>query len=277
MLATIARPRALRLLAAIGATLIGLAVGSDGWAGSDGRKHETWNWSGTLAAGRTLEINGVNGDIDAGPSTGNRVEVVADKSGKRSDPATVKIEVVEDSDGITICAVYPGQGSACTGSRKGSSWRNHSDVSVQFTVKVPAGVTFAANTVNGGVTARSLEGPVRAHTVNGSCEIETVGGGEAATVNGNVRATLGRLSQSDRLDFSSVNGNITLNLPASFDADLEGSTVNGSIETDFPVTVSGKWGPRNMHGTVGRGGAKLSASTVNGSIRLRKNAGRSAD
>ena len=26
------------------------------------------------------------------------------------------------------------------------------------------------------------------------------------------------------------------------------------METDFPVTVSGKWGPRNMHGTVGRGG-----------------------
>jgi hypothetical protein len=37
------------------------------------------------------------------------------------------------------------------------------------------------------------------------------------------------------------------------------------------MTVSGKWGPRSVHGTIGRGGAKLNASTVNGSIRLKKN------
>lgn len=275
--ANLARPRSLRLLAAIGATLIGLAVGSDTWAGgNDGRRHEAWNWSGAIGAGRTLAIHGVNGDIEAVASSGDRIEVVADKSGKRSDPATVKIEVVEDSDGVTICAVYPGQGSPCTGKGKGS--RNNSDVQVNFTVRVPAGVTFAANTVNGDVEARSLGGPVRAHTVNGSCDIETSQSGEAATVNGNVRARLGRLDDRDELDFSSVNGNVTLLLPASFDADLEGRTVNGSIETDFPVTVSGKWGPRNMHGIVGRGGAKLSASTVNGSISLRKGAGsRSSD
>lgn len=268
MLQATFRLRTFRLLAAIGATLIGLAVGTDSWAGEQGRRHETWTWNGTLAAGRTLEINGVNGDITAEPASGDRIEVVADKSGKRSDPATVRIEVVQDSDGITICAVYPGQGSACTG--RGGGWRNHGDVQVDFTVKVPAGVTLAANTVNGGVTARALGGPVKAHTVNGSCEIETARGGEAATVNGNVHATLGQVRANDRLDFSSVNGSITLNLPASFDADLAGSTVNGSIETDFPVTVSGKWGPRNMHGTVGRGGAKLNASTVNGSIKMRK-------
>lgn len=274
MLQRMFRPRTLRLIAAVGATLIGLVYGSDGWAGrNDGRRHESWSWNGTIAAGRTVAINGVNGDIDALPSTGNRIEVVADKHGKRNDPADVRIEVVEDSDGVTICAVYPGQGSPCTGKGrdKGWNWRRNTDVVVDFTVRVPAGVTFAANTVNGDVTAHALAGPVRAHTVNGGCEIETSESGEAATVNGNVRATLGRVAARDRLDFSSVNGSIVVNLPAHFDADLNGSTVNGSIETDFPVTISGKWGPRNMRGTLGRGGAKLNASTVNGSIKLRRN------
>ena len=139
---------------------------------------------------------------------------------------------------------------------------------VDFKVRVPAGVTFDANTVNGAVTARSLSGPVRAHTVNGTCDIETAQSGEASTVNGNVTARIGRVAAADRLDFSTVNGSITLRLPDRFDADLAGSTVNGSISTDFPVTVQGKWGPRSMHGTIGRGGAKLKASTVNGSIRL---------
>lgn len=266
------RHRPLRLLAAIGATLVGLGLGSDGWAAGDsGRRHETWTWSGTLQPGRTLEINGVNGGIAAEPSSGNRVEVVADKSGRRDDPSTVRIEVVQDSDGITICAVYPGQDNPCTGREKRGPWRKNNDVSVEFKVRVPAGVTFAANTVNGGITTHSLGGPIRAHTVNGACDIETSQGGEASTVNGSVRATLGKVGASEELDFSCVNGSITLNLPAQFDAELEGSTVNGSIETDFPVTVSGRLGPRSMRATIGRGGAKLSASTVNGSIKVHRN------
>lgn len=271
MLGSLLRSRPLRLFAAIGATLIGLVYGTDSWAGFSG--HEAWSWNGTLAAGKTLEINGVNGSIDAVPSTGNRVEVTADKHGRRDDPTSVRIEVVQDSDGITICAVYPNQGSPCTGKGSGSLWHKDNDVQVDFTVKVPAGVTFSPRTVNGGVSVRSLSGPVNAHTVNGACEIETSSSGEASTVNGSVHATLGQIGSGDRLDFSTVNGSITLSLPAQFSADLEGSTVNGSIETDFPVTISGKWGPRSLHGTIGRGGAKLHASTVNGSIRLLRSGG----
>jgi hypothetical protein len=267
MLRSIVSPRTLRLLAAIGATLIGIAVGSDGWAGESSRHHESWSWNGTLAPGRKLEINGINGEIVAEPSTGDKVEVTADKSSKKDDTAEVKIEVVQDSDGITICAVYPGQGSECTG-KSHTGWHKNNDVQVDFHVKVPAGVEFEANTVNGDVTTRALSGQVSAHTVNGTCEIETAASGEASTVNGNVQATLGKVPAGEKLDFSTVNGSITLRLPTTFDAELSGSTVNGSISSDFPVTLQGKWGPRSMHATLGKGGAKLNASTVNGSIKL---------
>jgi len=47
--------------------------------------------------------------------------------------------------------------------------------------------------------------------------------------------------------------------------------VNGSIETDFPLTVTGRLGPRRVTGTIGNGGRRLALETVNGSIRLRKN------
>lgn len=250
------------------ATIFLLGVGSEAWAGG-AEKHEAWNWSGAIATGRTLEVNGVNGTITAERSAGNSIEIVADKHGRRSDPATVRIKVVQDSDGITVCAVYPSSGSPCeSGLHFGSLHRN--DVQVDFRIKVPANVTFAANTVNGEIRARSLAGPVRAHTVNGSCDIETSQGAEAETVNGSVRAVLGRVGSSEHLKFNTVNGNITLLLPEGLGAEVQGATVNGSIQADFPVNVSGKWGGRSMRATIGRGGARLDANTVNGSIQLKR-------
>jgi DUF4097 and DUF4098 domain-containing protein YvlB len=51
---------------------------------------------------------------------------------------------------------------------------------------------------------------------------------------------------------------------------VRATTVNGEIETDFPLTITGKFGPRRLNGTIGSGGRRLDLSTVNGSIKLRK-------
>ena len=255
------------LLAAVGATVIGLATGTNAWSAVE--RHQAWNWQGAAPASGTLAIHGINGSIVAEPSTGGQVEVVADKHGKKHDPAEVEIKVVQDSDGITICAVYPKGSSPCS-ERKWTTGHHDCDVQVDFRVKVPAGVTFDANTVNGGITARALSGRVRAHTVNGECEIETSASGEATTVNGGVHATLGRVSADERLEFETVNGNITVSLPEGVGANVEGGTVNGAIRTDFPATIEGKWGPKSLRGTVGKGGARLKLNTVNGSIALKR-------
>jgi DUF4097 and DUF4098 domain-containing protein YvlB len=68
-----------------------------------------------------------------------------------------------------------------------------------------------------------------------------------------------------------VNGGITIDLPANVSTDVRASTVNGGIVTDFPLTVIGRLGPRRLNGTIGSGGRRLELSTVNGTIRLRKN------
>ena len=62
---------------------------------------EEFRWSGRLAAGRTIEIKGINGDVRAEASAGNEVEVTAIKTGRRSDPKTVEIRVVEH-EGIPV-------------------------------------------------------------------------------------------------------------------------------------------------------------------------------
>jgi len=47
-------------------------------------------------------------------------------------------------------------------------------------------------------------------------------------------------------------------------------TLHGSISSDYPVQLSGRFGPRRAEGTIGRGGREIEMETVNGSIELRK-------
>src|SRR4051812_19743616 len=63
-----------------------------------------------LAAGKVLEIKGINGNVEATPSSSGEVEVVAVKSSRRGNAEDVRIEVVRHSEGVTICAVYPNSG-----------------------------------------------------------------------------------------------------------------------------------------------------------------------
>src|SRR5688500_15848605 len=68
---------------------------------------DTWTWNGNVASGRAIEIKGINGGIRATASSDGQVHVTARKTARRSNTDDVRIEVVEHSNGVTICAVYP--------------------------------------------------------------------------------------------------------------------------------------------------------------------------
>ncbi len=235
---------------------------------------DDFQWRKALASGKTIEIIGVNGAIDASGTGGREVEVVAVKRARRSDPESVHIEVVEHPDGVTICAVYPNARSneenECREGGKGRNNTRNNDVQVAWTVRVPAGVKFIGRTVNGGIVARGLTAEAEVHTVNGDLTVETTSFASATTVNGSIDARVGRTDWTGEAEFETVNGGITIDLPASASMEVDASTVNGSMNTDFPLTIRGKWGPRRMSGTIGQGGRTLSLNTVNGSMSLRR-------
>lgn len=235
---------------------------------------DSWSWRKALAAGKTLEIKGINGDVRAVAATGNDVEVVAKKSARRSDVESVTLKVVEHADGVTICALYPTPRgkpeNECMPGRNGRMNNTNNDVEVDFEVRVPSGVAFTGRTVNGSVRATGMSANVVGTTVNGSVRVATTGLAEASTVNGEVDVTMGRANWSNELDFSTVNGSITLTMPENVSADVEASTVNGSFASDWPMTVRGKFGPKRIRGQIGSGGRELTVTTVNGNIELRK-------
>lgn len=237
---------------------------------------QDFRWSGALASGKTLEVRGVNGGIHAAPASGGEALVTAVKRARKSDPKDVEIKVVEHAGGVTICAVYPsrrsGRPNTCEPGGEGRNETRDNDVEVEFEVRVPAGVTFAGATVNGDVRAADLRGDAEVATVNGDVDVSAAGTARGTTVNGSITARLGRGDWTGNLKFTTVNGGITVTLPGGTGTELEASTVNGSIDSDFPITVQGRMSPRSMRGRIGGGGRMLNLSTVNGSIRIRQGA-----
>lgn len=238
------------------------------------RSTDDFEWRGTIAAGKTIELVGVNGSIDASGNSGPQVLVNASKHGRKSDPQEVEIRVVEHSDGVTICAIYPssrrGEENECKPGGRGRTNTRNNDVEVEWTVRVPRGVLFVGRTVNGDVLARGLTAAAEAYTVNGDITVETTSWAQASTVNGSIGASVGSTLWDGDAEFNTVNGRITVDLPRDASFAVHASTVNGSMSTDFPLTVRGKWGPKRMSGTVGEGGRTLSLSTVNGDMTLRR-------
>ena len=251
-------------IACIGAAALLAAVPA---ARAQAQDANHWSWHGVVAQGKTVEIRGVNGSIRAEASTGTEVEVTADKHGRDDDPASVRIEAVPHEGGVTICAVYPGRNNEC---RPGGGHMSvhDNDVEVQFVARIPAGVAFEGDNVNGGVEAAGLTARTDLNTVNGSVTLETASGeASGETVNGGVRATVRGTGQG-RLSFETVNGSIDLSLASGLAADFSAETVNGSIESDFPITLTGRINPRHLEGCIGQGGRTLRLRTVNGGIRV---------
>lgn len=253
---------------------------------------EDFRWSGRIAQGDRIEIRGLLGDVIAEPSSGDQVEVVGRRMGR--DAGRVRIEAVETDDGVVICSIYPrsersgrdggerrsrrgdNADRVCSHSGSGEMELDSDEARIEFTVRVPAGVRFAARTVEGDIRANNLRSAVDAASVSGDVRVSTTGTARAATVSGNVEATFGQ-TDGDEMEFASVSGNVVVRLAGDVGAEVRANTLSGDIQSDFALRRAGEdeeHGGFNIRvgeqasGTIGRGGPELSLNTVSGNIRL---------
>jgi hypothetical protein len=236
-----------------------------------------FSWDGRITSGKWLYVRDLNGSIRVERATGERAEVTAVKRSRRGNPEDVRIETRRlggDDGDVIICAFWT-ENASCDEdgyrSHGDNNRRDHdNDTSVEFTVKLPAGVRLNVSTVNGGLTVAGATSEVRASTVNGRVSAASSGGPvNASTVNGDIEVRMRELGTGD-LEYSTVNGSIEIEVPANLDADLDMRTVNGSLSADFPITLQGRVNPRRMRATIGKGGRRIRLETVNGSVELRK-------
>ena len=238
---------------------------------------DNFHWQGNLKAGQTLEVINTNGEIDAGRASGDAARVEGRRGGS-DDDHDLFIEVVEYSDGVTICAVYakdksPGRchrGGVSSESGNWNSWWHGNRAKISFDTQVPRGVRLNAMTTNGRVHCLNLDSIVQAATTNGDVEVSTSEWASARTTNGGVRVSMGNAKWSGDLEVKTTNGSVDVTLPASAEFKVDAATTNGGIQTDFPITVQGRFGPKSLTGTVGGGGRELDVKTTNGGIALKK-------
>lgn len=238
----------------------------------------TFRWSGAVAAGHFIRVHNMNGDVRVERADGgSQVAVVAERRVRSGDPKTVRFEVRMRADGdAVVCALW-GPDMQCTdegnrGSYRSGGWRNDDLIDVVIRVRVPDGVKAFARSTNGSIAVSGLTSEVDAATTNGDVTVRTSGGiVNANTTNGSVTASLGRVSGDAPMRFTSTNGSVTVYAPPSLSADLEMSTTNGGVSTEFPLTVSGRFMQRSVRGTLGQGGRSIVVRTTNGDISLKRN------
>jgi DUF4097 and DUF4098 domain-containing protein YvlB len=236
----------------------GLALAKD-------QVQEEFHQSYPLTPNGRLRLDNVNGKVRI--TAWDRAEVKVDAV-KRADQQErldqVKIEIESAPDQIRIHTRYP---------ESGSRWRlKYESPSVDYEIKVPVQARIdRVHTVNGSLDIEGVQGAVHASTVNGHMHLRGLADETALeSVNGTVEAAFDRVEGVKSITLKTVNGKVELALPPNTDAELSAKTVNGNIRTDDDLTVQKNWPVgRELHGKLGKGGTRIKAETVNGSINIR--------
>jgi Putative adhesin len=273
-----------------------------------GRNETVYTWRGTIPSGGQFTIRNFNGPIDVRPASGNTAELRAEKRVRGSAQITdVGFDVRSSGNGdVEICSTR--NEDSCYGDHRGNDdgWRRGS-VTVAMTVLVPRGVRVKlatgngavsveragsdvqASTGNGRVRIAETEGEVRVSTGNGDVEVRnakarvhvstgngdvdvatTDGPVEVSSGNGNIDVRMSALRAREDMAFHTGSGDVHLTLPANYNGELDASTRNGSIRSEFDLKIKGQLSPRHIRATIGSGGPMLRMTTGNGEFEIKK-------
>ena len=215
-----------------------------------------------LSADGRISLDNVNGDVTIEAWDQSEVSIAAVKKGRSQealDATEIDIDAREDSIHIET--------------RYHERLLGRDAASVDYTIYVPRGARLdEIELVNGSLTLEGVAGDVAASLVNGRVKARGLtGNAEISTVNGGLEIELSDLTADRSIELSSVNGSVEIAVPGHADADLSATTVHGGIRNDFGLEVdrSGFVG-KKLRGSLGRGGARVTLSNVNGSIDIRQ-------
>lgn len=254
-----------------------------------------------------LIIANLNGNVTVAGYEGSKIQVIVTKKitaktearldeGKKS----IQLGVINDVDSIILyvegaCSTFSKNQNRKNSSRwtrsGGYSWddcgkecHQNFNYTMDFVVKVPAGIHVMVSTVNNGdLVVEQVRGIVHANNINGGIKLKNlVREAEASTINGNVDIEYAR-NPENNCRFYSLNGDINAWFQKGLAANFSFESFNGNFYTDIeplqslPVKVektkdgtSVKYKVNGNQYKIRNGGPLLDFETFNGNVYLKE-------
>ncbi len=140
---------------------------------------------------------------------------------------------------------------------------------VSYEVLVPAATDLVLKATAGALSLENVQGIIRFENTTGNVRLSGVSGDvRGRTTNGELELTLtGDTWTGPALDVSTVNGNVTWQLPPAYAATLLARTTRGRVSAELNTKRLSAL-PHSLAATLGKGGVQLKVSTVNGNVRV---------
>lgn len=157
------------------------------------------------------------------------------------------------------------------------SLKNQESVSVSYRIYVPNNIDLDLDAYNGGISIANIDGNISFETLNGGIVLNNLSGSvKGETSNGGIKVELTGFEWIGKgLDVETTNGGIALSIPKNYNALLKTGTVNGSLDFDFPMLVSGRF-DKNLTTTLGNGGKTIRVVTTNGGVKIKNASNRAS-
>ncbi len=221
---------------------------------------------GSNGPSNSLVISDVNGAVNIAPWSQSTVLIngTVTAKGLGTSPSAVGLTNSSTNGNIVFRAAFPNT----------ASFFLSQSYTVNVDVFVPSTIRFSsveATTENGGVRVTGLNATVASiTTVNGLVSVNCLYCDNVTTsaTNGSVSASFAALVNGGWYSMSTVNGDVTMTLPALASFKFTASTVNGSVQSPgLSVTILTQ-SANHLSGIVGTGSANVNLSTVNGQITI---------
>jgi len=218
------------------------------------------------AAGATLRLRHLGGDVRIEAADTDRVQVTAVAQSHRDDPRKPSIRFVPSEGdlgegGHRLIIEFAQLEVAAAG-----AWSKRR---IDVGLLVPAGIRIEIETDRGLIEAKKLTSAARLVSDRGEIVYDGSGDLTARTERGSMRVLLRKTGQGRFADLSTLTGDIWCILLEGAGADVTLET-RGPVTTDYTVEIDRAPGSplKKVRIRVGAGGSKLTLQSHSGGIRL---------
>jgi DUF4097 and DUF4098 domain-containing protein YvlB len=145
---------------------------------------------------------------------------------------------------------------------------------------IPVSLDYTSPFVQDDVLAEDFGGELEISSLNASVKCLNVTGPLILDViNGDIEITFSSINQNSPMSIKSINDDVDITIPASAKATFDLSSLHGDIYTDLDIQVeknadkddlSFMGGMNEVEGILNGGGVKITVSSINGNLFLRK-------